>query len=262
MAAGPEVDLSATLDPVAALGPVSPTSTVDEVTDRLATVIALGAYLPGDRLPAERELARLLAVGRGSVREAIARLRGDGRVETRRGRGGGAYVLEPPEGAPGGPAPGGPAPGGPVHRTLERRLPTLERVFDLRERVEEMVARVAAERRTPHDVLAVRAALAAFADAGSPAEEHAGDTALHDAVAAATGNPEMLALRRELLARATLGFPVEPYRRTVFARALAEHRDLVDAVVAGDAERAGRVARAHFAMSAEAVREVLARAGG
>lgn len=241
----------AVITPATVLAPVNPPSTVDEVTDRLTTVIALGAYLPGDRLPPERELARLLAVGRGSVREAIARLRAAGRVETRRGRGGGAYVLEPRQGDP----------GSPVHRTLERRLPALESVFDLRERVEEMVARAAAERRTPDDVVAVRAALAAFASASTPAQEHAGDTALHEAIATASGNGEVVALRRELLSRATLGFPVEPYRRAVFARALAEHHDLVDAVVDGDVERAGRVARAHFSMSAEAVREALERSG-
>ena len=52
---------------------------------------------------------------------------------------------------------------------------------------------------------------------------------------------------------------MEPYRPEVFARAAQEHADLVAAVVAGDVERAGRAARAHFGMSAEALRETLAR---
>lgn len=69
-------------------------SRVDEITDRLVTAIALGEYLPGTRLPVERELAASLGVGRMTVRAALARLVERGLLETRRGRGGGSYVLE------------------------------------------------------------------------------------------------------------------------------------------------------------------------
>ncbi|HEX2286517.1 MAG TPA: GntR family transcriptional regulator, partial [Mycobacterium sp.] len=37
-------------------------SRVDEITDRLVTAIAIGEYLPGARLPTERELAASLGV--------------------------------------------------------------------------------------------------------------------------------------------------------------------------------------------------------
>lgn len=69
-------------------------SRIDEITDRLVTAIALGEYLPGARLPAERDLAAALKVGRMTVRAALARLVDRGLVETRRGRGGGSYVLQ------------------------------------------------------------------------------------------------------------------------------------------------------------------------
>ena len=69
-------------------------SRVDEITDRLVTAIAIGEYLPQARLPAERELAASLRVGRMTVRAALARLVDQGLVETRRGRGGGSYVLQ------------------------------------------------------------------------------------------------------------------------------------------------------------------------
>jgi DNA-binding GntR family transcriptional regulator len=85
---------------------------------------------------------------------------------------------------------------------------------------------------------------------------------VHDAVLRAAGNPLLTELSRDLLGRTTLGFPLEPYRREVFSRAVEEHTELVGAVVAGDVERAGRVARAHFGMSAEALRAVLARGLG
>src|SRR6195952_4778562 len=69
-------------------------SRVDEITDRLVTAIAIGEYLPGARLPVERELATALGVGRMTVRAALARLVERGLLETRRGRGGGAYVVD------------------------------------------------------------------------------------------------------------------------------------------------------------------------
>ena len=77
----------------AALLPLRRGTAVDEVTDRLLTAVALGAYVPGERLPVERELCAILAVSRSTVRQALARLRAAGVVEVRRGRTGGAYVT-------------------------------------------------------------------------------------------------------------------------------------------------------------------------
>jgi DNA-binding GntR family transcriptional regulator len=101
--------------------------------------------------------------------------------------------------------------------------------------------------------------MAAFAAASEPTEEHLRDGTLHAAVLAATGNPLLAQLSRDLLARATVGVPREPYRRDVFARAVQEHTELVSAVIEGDVPRAGAAARNHFGMSAEALREILAR---
>ncbi len=46
---------------------------IDEITDRLITAIAIGEYLPGARLPVERDLAASLGAGRMTVRAALAR---------------------------------------------------------------------------------------------------------------------------------------------------------------------------------------------
>src|SRR5258705_11812977 len=74
-------------------------SRVDEITDRLITAIAIGEYLPGARLPVERDLATSLGAGRMTVRAALARLVGRGPLEKGRGRGGGSFVLYPWAGA-------------------------------------------------------------------------------------------------------------------------------------------------------------------
>ena len=48
------------------------------IAERLVTAIALGEFEPGQRLPAERELAATLEVSRTTVREALQRLHAGG----------------------------------------------------------------------------------------------------------------------------------------------------------------------------------------
>src|SRR5256885_508909 len=80
--------------PHRALRPVRVPTAAAEVADRLVTAIALGEYLPGERLPSERDLAALLGVGRSTIREASGRLLAAGLVDVRRGRQGGIYVRQ------------------------------------------------------------------------------------------------------------------------------------------------------------------------
>jgi GntR family transcriptional regulator, transcriptional repressor for pyruvate dehydrogenase complex len=68
------------------------------VADAVRRRIALGAYVPGDRLPSERELAETLGVGRMTLRAAIRLLHDEGLLMTTKGRSGGTWVLE--KGAP------------------------------------------------------------------------------------------------------------------------------------------------------------------
>ncbi|TGA91613.1 GntR family transcriptional regulator [Streptomyces sp. MZ04] len=56
-----------------------------KVAADLRTAIAAGEYGSGERLPAEDELARRYGVSRGTVRQALAALRTDGLVTSRRG---------------------------------------------------------------------------------------------------------------------------------------------------------------------------------
>ncbi len=59
----------------------------DVVSDQIKQLISDGTLMPGDRLPAERDLAMQLGVSRPSLREALIRLEADGYIETS-GRGG------------------------------------------------------------------------------------------------------------------------------------------------------------------------------
>jgi DNA-binding FadR family transcriptional regulator len=191
----------------------------------------------------------MLGVGRSTVHEALHRVREAGLVEIRRGRNGGAFVRSDWT----------PASAAAVTRTMAHRRDELEELFDLRSLVEGMVARTAAERRTSDDVRRLGSALRAFARACTPTEEHEADAAIHRAITEATGNAQLLKLTRRLLATMTQGLPIEPYSRHVYDRALHEHTQLVEAVVARDVDAAGDIAGRHFGMTAETLRSVLGR---
>lgn len=219
------------------------------VVDRLLTAMALGEFVPGEKLPPERELAQLLGVSRDTVHAALTRLRAEGVLEVRRGRSGGSFVLDSWNDFS----------ADAVGRTLVPHRSELEQLCDLRCRFEETVARTAAERRTDVEAESLLVLLGHFRDASTPEQEHAADIAVHEAVLAATHNPAMVQLSHDLLARVALGMPIEPYDANVFARALDEHSQLVTAVVEMQIEDAGRAAREHFSMSTRTLRAVIGR---
>ena len=69
------------------LGPVRRGRLTDDVAARLVAGIVDGKFKLGERLPAERDLARYLDVGRPTLREAIVTLRAVGLLEVRHGEG-------------------------------------------------------------------------------------------------------------------------------------------------------------------------------
>ena len=56
---------------------VSTRRTFEEVTDQVRELLLGGSLQPGDRLPAERELSKMLGVGRPALREALRALEAD-----------------------------------------------------------------------------------------------------------------------------------------------------------------------------------------
>jgi DNA-binding FadR family transcriptional regulator len=66
-----------------------------QVAGQLGELIRQGEFLPGGRLPPERDLARQLGVSRPTVREAMIALEIAGLVEVRTGSG--AYVRKAPQ---------------------------------------------------------------------------------------------------------------------------------------------------------------------
>ncbi len=222
----------------------------DAVTDRLVTAVALGIYVPGQRLPPERELAGMLEVSRTTVREGLRRLVADGYLEVRRGRTGGYFVLSG----------WGPGSADGVRRSMAPRIEAFEAFFDARRLIEGLIASTAAARRTEDDLTTRRAAAADYRDAVDREASRAADARLHAAVAGAAANPLLLGLSLQMRARVSLNLGAEPFTEAVRHIAVDQHDDLVAAIADADAGRAGSLASAHFGLTEGLVRDLLARA--
>src|SRR5262247_1067761 len=73
--------------PPSALEPIRKVQLYEQISERIIERIRLGAWATGQRLPAERELARVFSVSRPSLREALGALQMLGVVETHHGSG-------------------------------------------------------------------------------------------------------------------------------------------------------------------------------
>ncbi len=59
----------------------------DQVFTQLKDQIINGEWRPGDRIPSEAQLIQLFGVSRGTVRQAVQKLAGEGLIVTRHGEG-------------------------------------------------------------------------------------------------------------------------------------------------------------------------------
>jgi len=219
----------------------------EQVAERLVTALALGEFVPGQRLPTERDLAATLGVSRTTIREAISRLSALGYVGVRRGRLGGAFVQSGP----------GPEADEMIRRTLIPNWGQLEDLFDFRTLIEPLIARTAAVRRTAEDAARIRELLEAYRGAGSDRTASSdADRALHGAIAAAAHNPYLSDLSARIRQGVSLGFGAEPYSAAIRERAILDHGELASAVIAGTADRAAAIAARHFTITEASLREL------
>ena len=232
------------VDGASLLEPLRLRSAGEQIAERLLTAIALGEFVPGERLPTERDLASQLKVSRTSVREAIHRLAAAGYVTVQRGRNGGAVVQ-------GG---WGPSSSELVRRTLLPDWEHFEWLFDFKSLIEPLIARTAAERRDQRDRKAIEQALDDDRTAAEGEASRAADQALHDAIARATHNPYLVGVNRRMRAQISLGFGAEPYSRAVHDRAVAQHRELAAAVSRGLPDAAARAAAQHVSFVESSLR--------
>ncbi len=213
-----------------------PDNLADEIAQQIRQKILSQAFEPGQRLPTEFELAQRFGVSRNVVREAIARLKLSGYVETRRGVG--SFV-----------AAGGQANFEILPEDL-LRAEALEQIYQLRVEIEAGAAALAAEHRSEAQLEALRAALARV-DAAREDWRQGADRALdfHMAVCQASNNPYFVRLL-SLFGRA-IGDAVRTLRygstgTERIAQVEQEHHRIFDAIAARDSEGARAAMREHL----------------
>lgn len=209
-------------------------SQTDVVIEGIKGMLTRGELKPGSRLPIEKDLATILGVSRGSLREGVRALATLGVLETRQGDGTYVTALDP--------------------RTL---LSPLGFLADLQQpahaadllavrRVLETESASLAATRLTDDQLAELDGILAVVDGILESEPdmdleafiHA-DTEFHRLIARASGNPPLAALIETLVGRT---FRARLWRAITQRQSVrdtqAEHRAILDELVRRDAGRA------------------------
>ncbi|WP_026440003.1 GntR family transcriptional regulator [Acidocella facilis] len=214
------------MDKDALPSPESETLT-EQVLRQLQAAIVKGEIAPGAKI-SEPELARAYGISRGPLREALHRLEGQKLL-----------VRVPHVGA----------------RVVALSREELNELYQIRESLEGLACRLAAERMSPQEVEAVRAVLAAHErdeafQAGRGYYQQEGDFDFHYRIVKASGNAMLFRLLcDELYQLARMyriqyaGMPNRP------ALAFAEHHRILDAIAQGDGELAELLMRRHIRTS-------------
>jgi DNA-binding FadR family transcriptional regulator len=208
----------------------------DYVAARLGEAIRLGLLLDGERLPSEARLAEQFGVATVTLREALAVLRAEGMVVTRRGRGGGSFVR----------AQGAEAPGAVPARLRQLSMQALRELGDHRAAISGTAARLAAERALPEEVEGLRAQAGRLRTAETVSERRRADTQFTLGVAAAAQSTRLTGEEMRLLAELgdLLWFDLG---ETEHDQEIRLRLRLVDAIAARNGRRAQELAERHVA---------------
>ncbi len=193
----------------------------------IQSAIVRGEIAPGSKI-SEPELARTYGISRGPLREAIHRLEGQKLL-----------VRVPHVGA----------------RVVSLSPEELLELYEIRESLEGMAARLAAERMTAQQVEELRQVLrtheadAAF-QAGVGYYQQEGDYDFHYRIIQGSGNRTLVKLLcdelYQLVRMYRIQFSSTPNRPR---QAFAEHHRILDAIAEGDGELAELLMRRHIAAS-------------
>ena len=227
------------------LGPVAAIPAHELVLAQLRRSIHLGHFGAGDRLPPERELAKLLGVSRTTVREAVRVLEGEGLVEIKRGSSGGISVRPQSLG----------------RTELRRRMREFEEIIEFRLAVEPMAAWLAAERRSKTDLAALKkafewvAALAATGAEGAVSDWVRADGEYHLTIARISRNRRLESAIEE--SRAGMFMPIGAVFGRLESHAHLMHEELYHAIVNGEPDRAAAAMTAHVQATLTDVRNLV-----
>jgi len=231
---------------MARMKPIRKIAVHELVVQRLRRAIHLGDYLPGDRLPSEREIAERLEVSRETVRDAIKVLEKEGYLVSRRGASGGIVVT---------------ALGGPVARNLAQLQQNHENIvhlMDFRRANECLAARLAARLRTDDDLKQITHAIDDLKVAEDIPRFRKADARFHLAVAVASRNPYVERAIVDARDAIFLWHGTRSYD-LVLHTTLSGHQRILEAIEALDPEAAAAAMDEHLAVALEEIEQVLSK---
>jgi DNA-binding FadR family transcriptional regulator len=230
--------------------PISAPRLYQRIAEEIVRLIDAGTFEAGQRLPAERDLARSLKVSRSSLREALGELEMQGRVAIRIGSG--AYVAKA-------------SPRAAVRTRGEAEISPFD-VLRTRRLVEGEAAALAARHATPAQIRSMARAFARLAaDMCANRMQSPADREFHLCIAAASGSSALALVVERLWAES--GRPLNARIEALFVTRsrkrdnIAEHRAVLNAIRNRDAAAARRAMRTHLA-NAERQRMILPRGTG
>lgn len=213
----------------------------DVVADQIKAMIAKGELLPGQRLPAERDLSTQLNVSRASLREALVRLEAD-RFIASVGRGGFvvADITEHEISSP-------------LAELILQRPDASMGVLELRLGLEALATELAAQRATEQDLQNIRGAFEQLRDHTlkvKRAELATYDARFHITIAEATHNFAIIHVMNGMhsLVRESMrkSHALATYEQDVELQLLKQHEDIFDRIMARDAIGARKAAEEHL----------------
>ena len=248
-AAPGDVPVGGAADLAGVLRPVREGNAFEETVERLLTIIKLGMVGPGERFPAERELAAQLGVSRRTLRDAIGELQRAGYVQSRRGRFGGTFITYIR------PAPDVTE----LRRLAEQDGDKLADALTFRLAVEAgaavMLARSAAS--LPDTALDTLQARLQDVHRANPQEYRRLDTMFHLTIAELTGSSLLAGACTDARMRLNDFLNAIPVLRRNITHAAAQHAAIVDAIVTGDPDRARLAVAEHLEGTAALLRGFL-----
>lgn len=217
----------------------------DQVTEALTKNVRENKF-PNSQLPSEQAMAEGFGVSRTVIREAVSRLKAEGLIDTRQGRG--AFVRADTLDVP-----------FRIDLNSTDLLSSLLHIIELRRGLEAEMASLAATRRTKEQMAAIRRALGEVERASKTgADAAAEDLTFHLSIAKATGNPLFLELLQFLNQFLYIAMRVtranEERRVEFFGRTHIEHTAIVNAIERQDPEAAASAAKVHMINGAERIK--------
>ncbi|MBL8828223.1 MAG: FadR family transcriptional regulator [Planctomycetaceae bacterium] len=229
----------------------SSAATCEDPAERIRRLIFERGLSPGDRLPSVRDLSRLWGATLVEVRIALAQAKQVGLIDTRARSG--VYVRDAAPNLPDAQADG--------LRVVDRHQLYL---CQAREVLEVETAAAAAQHRTSHDLVAMRAALDEWLSINQHelhVEAIEADTRFHLAIADAAGNPVLTGLVQQCLRRQLMfecGLPITPAGHR---RITQIHRDIYQAIEDRDVDAARDTMRAHMRHLTDCIRAMIDTSG-